>query len=108
MALQYIPVTVYRCAGGDSTNGGVSASHDVIYVLHEDGAIPEATIPPYLRFAVTGSRDYRALVPLEPREGFIGPMDGGNIVLGKDARLPGIYHIHDRWEDAETYAALSR
>lgn len=103
------PLTVYRFALGDCTNGGASAKSNTLYIPHPDGHVDPAQVDPSLIFTPEHrGGDYWAIVPTVDRPGTCGPMMGGNLALG-DSRDGGrVYRVHDRFETWVAYEALSR
>jgi hypothetical protein len=99
-------------AESDCTNGGVSAKACSLYIPHPQGPFRVADVDARLIFIPEHrGGSYWALKPyVGQRDGrAIGPMDGGNLATSCDSRAEGrVYHIHDRYETAEEYAALSR
>ena len=120
-----LPLTVYRSALGDCTNGGVTSKADTIYLEDEEGWLSPVAIDPALIFRaernVYGSQinvpgaHYHRLIPVHPEASGInpdkmcGPMAGGNLASTSDSRGKGYtYHVHDRWETWEQTLILSR
>ena len=90
---------VYRSPTlGDCTNGGVSATHDQIYILNPNGNLEQKDLDPSLLFRPEErGPGYVALVPLYPASKGAGPMYGGNLAtMGSNT-----YKIHDRFEDQQ-------
>ena len=113
----------------DCTNGGVSASHDRVYVVCPDGPdefdlddAPAGLLRLEIR-EVFGTKA-ACLVPVgeAPHDRPIGPMAGGNYATTSDSRLGRLVAremgaeyrfmtclpIHDRYETPEMYEALCR
>ena len=114
-----LPVYVYRSPLGDCTNGGLSASLQIMCLACPDGWLDvEDDDPRLLRleardFHRRKSPPYLVAIPVNPglpTEKNVGPMFGGNFIWTSDSRFPGDYPIpiHDRWETAEQYDILSR
>ena len=119
--------TIYRPAYGDCTNHGISSRCTLMTVF--DDCTPEEALE-YCKLhkvkvhecliadhtPVCGS-EYLKLVPLNAkREGFIGPMFGGNYAEDHDERFPAYSFmgdvrlpipIHDRYETPEEYEMYS-
>lgn len=117
-----INVNVYRCALGDSTNGGVSGTADQLCVVNLRGPFePTGKCPAVmLRPGPAGSQH---LVPAEltsdgwrelRKPDHVGPMSGGNFASSSDGRFSGAIGfygavaIHDRYESQELNDMLSR
>jgi hypothetical protein len=121
-------VDVFKNGFQDCTGGGWSSKHKTVTVVNVDGPTDEAapteafalvpgpTGQPILVPAVkTGDDEYQGFKP----EWLVGPMFGGNYAGTSDSRFGealkaqfGIkanvaVPIHDRFETAEQYAALS-
>lgn len=118
----YLMLWVYRSRDKgvdmDSTNEGVSAKWDVVYVQHPEGPTEERHVPEEVRFraecrslaseSTPATPAYWALVPVKHVDGKVGPMFGGNLATSSDGRCRGvIFHIHDRWETPEEAEAYS-
>ena len=113
-------VDVLRNNGlGDCTNGGVTARYDVLTVVEFDGeAVKGYDDPCEERPAVRvvkrmlGGEPYYHVEPVEKRAGCVGPMMGGNYVVGMCHRLAELVgdrplKVHDRFETPEQYEALN-
>jgi len=108
-------VHVYRSSLGDCTNGGVTATADTVYVAGSAKVPLEgySDHAPDLVLTRNGFGNVIAVPQLAPREGFIGPMDGGNYVATSDSRwsravgMYGAVPVHDRYETPEDYRILS-
>ena len=125
-------VDVYRRAGStsDLTNGGISGSNDVLYVMNiPDGNIRNEDLNDDDVVAVLDRSGSPILVPAifrdgkwkpEHRPNQVGPMHGGNFAQSCDSRwssaverlaghrIYGAIAIHDRFETQEQYDILSR
>ena len=106
---------VYRHAGMDCTNGGISSSNDELFLLSDDGFIDvDLDNPPDNLVKIGEIMGHKHLEPYaKVSEGYVGWMDGGNIADSSDSRfnkLSGGYplSIHDRQETQEEYDLLSR
>lgn len=105
---------VYRTEGRDTTAGGVTYMHDKVVLVGK--GVPQIATP---------SKDAPA-VYLDERDGRYDPiarpvdmkqggtyMFGGNFIYTSDSRMSSIngghpIKVHDRFEDWETYDAMSR
>ena len=119
---------ILRSFGYDCTNNGLSSRRNYVYVF-DDCTLDEAVARCkeddidigdclWADHSPSCSREYLKLVPLErKREGYVGPMFGGNFAWTwdrafphysamKETRLP--IPIHDRYETPEEYDLLSR
>jgi hypothetical protein len=116
-----IGLNVYRTrydfqngAESDCTNGGASAKANTVYIPHPEGYMRVKDVHPSLIFTPEQrGLNYWALKPAFPLDKddsrVIGPMDGGNLATTCDSRGGGlVYHIHDRFETAADYQAMSR
>jgi len=107
--LKYLPVDVYRSPYGDCTNGGISGKVDRVYVACEDGIYDGDKLDPELCFTQEQrGANYGVLIPIVSKPDMVGPMAGGNLASTSDSRIAKTFKIHDRWESAELYDALSR
>lgn len=117
--MKALPVEVFRtCKLGDCTNGGISAKHDELLILCNDGFIdvdddnpPENVCKIVHRFLF--GKDVYHVEPIQSPEE-IGWMSGGNFAYSCDGRFSdlvggmyGAVSIHDRQETQEQYDALS-
>lgn len=115
--MKLTPLNVYRSALGDSTNGGISAKTDTIYLVDEKHGKETDTskIDPAAIFTFEDYRGHLRLLPLtNTKPKCIGEMFGGNIATiaryrGLDSHpLNGkILHVHDRYETQALYDILS-
>lgn len=111
-------IDIYHTPSGDFTNGGVSASATTGFVVNLDGGLNTPIDGAALLMVVPGAgRRAKILVPAALVDGeyvplqvpgSIGPMFGGNFGYTSDSRFGGAaIHIHDRFETAAQYRALS-
>ena len=96
-----LPVWVYRDSFGDSTNGGVSSTHNQLVLVGEGIAqvtesSEEHPAVRLLRRTIMG-KEYLCAVPVESKG---GTMFGGSFIHTSDSRFPNQYPIpvHDRVE----------
>lgn len=107
---RFLSLNVYKfplgnCGGVTDTMGQQS-----IWVPCEDGFMTYDKIEDKNTIFLPEKRseEYWALKPLMQPSDLIGPMPGGNLAYSSDDRCERVYHIHDRFETAETYDACSR
>ena len=118
--IKTLPVEVYRCNLGDTTNGGISASRQHLYLACDDGFVDmDPSDPVVLRivkrelFGKTyiHAESYcgKAAVFSRTDGATVGPMMGGNFIWSCDSRFPADYPIplHDRYETQAQYDMLS-
>jgi len=108
--MKLIRCQVYRSALADSTNGGVTAKHNDIYMEHPTGDIDPEKVDRSLIFKPEDCGDgYKRLVAVQKKENMAGPCFGGNIAMVRVGpnRAYEFYHIHDRFESWELNALLS-
>ena len=116
-----LSVSVYRWCLGDSTNGGKSSGVESVCVVNIPGPFdPGPYCPAFELVHGPGGKGHAILRPVEGGPGKIGPMFGGNFGYSCDSRFsqavrdltgqphPGAVHIHDRYETAADYEALSQ
>ena len=104
-------LNVYRAAGADCTNGGVTATCDRICVINVDGPFNTAFCQP--AFELANRACGPVLVPVGGGgPGMIGPMFGGNYAATSDTRfrdavggLTAAIPVFDRYETADQYNA---
>jgi hypothetical protein len=108
---------IYRSDLGAGT--GVSSRVDTILIFGENEERPADLVLTERHFREQnrsnltggtrpGETTYWAAVPCLARPGLVGPMDDGNLAVAHyDGKPERIYHVHDRWETPEQYAALS-
>ena len=99
---------------GDSSNGGVSASHDKVFVVGSDSVPLESYIDgspyPVVRLTRNTFGDVVAQPVAARPAGAVGPMFGGAFIHTSDSRFSkatGVYGaipLHDRYETAEQHA----
>lgn len=116
--MKLLPLSVYRCKYdflgendsrvSDATNGGASAKSNTVYIEHPQGFIDDGKVDPNLIFTIEKRGPNYVALTQPAREGFCGPMAGGNLAYTCDSRGAGVvYHIHDRFETWESYERLS-
>lgn len=116
-----LSVSIYRWCLGDCTNGGESSRAESVCVINIPGPFnPGPYLPAFELVEGPGGKGHAILRPVKSQPGKIGPMFGGNFGYSTDSRfsqalrdltgLPhsGAVHIHDRYETAEEYEALTR
>lgn len=97
----------------ESTNGGVSSTHDTLYIEHENGHIDPSKVNPALIFTLDmqyATAGYYRLMPVVKcnSKTHCGDMYGGNIATCSHPSLVGkALRIHDRSETHEMNAHLS-
>lgn len=117
--------TVLRSAHGDTTNGGITARNDTVFVAVEDEVLAERLMLPtytgreplvYIGRDGLG-RDVVAYPTESPGGsvgGYTGPMYGGNCIDSSDSRwrdVVGRYgpvRVYDRYETWAQYERLTR
>jgi len=79
-------VNVYRAAGRDCTNGGVSSKYDTLTVVNADGPFDPSDDAPAAKLLI-GPYDTIRLVPVELDEQNVWVMFGGNLASTSDSRF---------------------
>jgi len=105
---RFISIDIYKFPLGNC--GGVTDNVKDIYIPHERGNYKFSEIEDekeVIFFPEQRGTNYFALIPIMQPEGMVGPMNGGNLAYSSDSRCPVPYHVHDRFETTEQYAAFS-
>ena len=108
---------IYRSDLGDCSNGGISGRVQKVTIIDDriDAPFAPTDEAPAVRIVERniGGRPYVHAEPIDAPEGdkTVGPMMGGCYIATSDSRLraiaDGAIPLHDRWETAEQYRALS-
>lgn len=112
--VKILPVDVFRYPGGDFTDGGISLKYDELFLVCDKGwfEVDENDKRIIVLDPITvGGKEHLRVKPKKskPKDGFVGPMFGGNFVYSCDSRFPGDYPIPilDRYETYNEYKILS-
>jgi len=106
--MKYLRISVFKDPY-DCTLGGISSTNDHIYIECDEGPIRDQDIENKELIFYTEQRglNYWAAKQRYPPNNEMGAMSGGNLAYCCDSRCKHVYHIHDRFETAEQYRALS-